>query len=127
MNKTILVVDNEPDIVETISIMLGTEGYNVLKAESGEEALHKVRLMLPDLMVLDVVLPRMNGKEVACILKKEDLYKDIPIILITAQTQAKDLEALKGSPADFYLIKPFDLEELKRKIEQLLKKAARPY
>jgi CheY-like chemotaxis protein len=53
-------------------------------------------------------------------LKRSDLYKNIPIILITAQTQAKDLEALKGSPAEFYLIKPFDLEELKKKIEQLL-------
>ncbi|MGD0335995.1 MAG: response regulator [Candidatus Omnitrophota bacterium] len=120
MKKKILVVDDEPDIVRTISIMLEMEDYEVITAGSGEDALKQMRVNTPDLLLLDVILPGINGKEVAAILKKDTRYQKVPIIIITAQTQKSDLATLEESGADFYMTKPFDSSVLKDKIEKLL-------
>lgn len=120
MRKKILLVDDEPDIVRTMSLLLRMQGYDVVTAESGNECIQKAYRNPPDLVILDVVLPDRDGFEIAEMLKKDSLCKKLPIILITAQTQKNDLEALKKSAADSYLIKPFDLGELKQKIERLI-------
>jgi len=120
MRKKILIVDDEPDIVKTISMMLNLEGYEAIFAANGEDAIEKIRIDKPDLVILDVVLPGINGKEIAARLKEDSLYQKIPIILITAQMQKNELEALKKLPVDFYIAKPFDLQLLCSKIKELL-------
>ncbi|MDD4954550.1 MAG: response regulator, partial [Candidatus Omnitrophica bacterium] len=118
--KKILIVDDEPDIVKTTSIMLDLEGYEIIAAVSGEDAIEKIRIDKPDLIILDVVLPGINGKEITLRLKEDSRYKNIPIILITAQTQRNELEKLKKLPADFCLTKPFDSALLTLKVKELL-------
>lgn len=120
IRKKILVADDEPDIVRTISIMLEMEGYDVITAVSGEDAIDKIHINNPDLIILDVILPGINGKDAVAMLKRDTRYQKVPIILITAQTQKRDLFGLRESAADFYIIKPFDLSVLKNKIEELL-------
>ncbi|MEW6101686.1 MAG: response regulator [Candidatus Omnitrophota bacterium] len=122
MGKRILVADDEPDIVRTISIMLESEGYEVVTALEGEEAVKKAFENNPDLLILDMLLPGINGTQVAAILKKDTRYSKVPVVLITAQAQKSDEPALKAAGADFYMIKPFDLYALKDKVEELLRR-----
>jgi CheY-like chemotaxis protein len=120
--NNILIVDNEPDIVRTIAIMLEMEGYNAVSATSGEDAMEIMRINTPDLVILDLLLPGMSGQDVAATLKNDAKYRDIPLILITAQANKCDLATLKEFSADFCLVKPFELSVLRGKIEELLKK-----
>lgn len=121
MKKKILVADDEPDIARTISMMLEAEGYDVITAEDGRDAIGKAYADTPDLIILDVVLPLMDGREVASKLKIDQKFNNIPIIFITAQAQKCDRESLAGSPAEFCIFKPFDLYALKDKIENIFK------
>ncbi|MDD5409600.1 MAG: response regulator [Candidatus Omnitrophica bacterium] len=123
MRKKILVADDEPDIARTISIMLESEGYDVITAGDGQDAINKVYTDCPDLIILDLLLPLADGREVASTLKIDQRSRNIPIIFITAQTQKNDKEALKNSPAEFCIFKPFDLDVLKDRIENILKPA----
>jgi len=118
--EKILIVDDEPDITKTICIGLESEGYEVLTAMDGKEALEKVRDESPDLIVLDIMLPGMNGDEVALKLREKEEYKHIPIILITALVQQCDEESISNMKVDFCLKKPFELDELSKKIRELL-------
>lgn len=121
MKKKILIADDEPDITRTISMMLESEGYDVITAEDGRDAVDKAYAGNPDLIILDVVLPLVDGREVASMLKIDPRFQKVPIIFITAQTQKCDKESLKDSPAEFCIFKPFDLYALKDKIENLFK------
>lgn len=121
MGKKVLVVDDEPDIVKTVAIALELDGYNVATCASGNEALEIIRKFSPDLVIIDMVLPGMNGKDVARWIKGRKEYKHIPVILITALAQKSEEEALKEKEIDFYLIKPFDLNKLEAKVREFLK------
>ncbi len=121
MKKKILIVDDEPDITRTISMMFESEGYDVITAEDGQDAINKAYADSPDLIILDMMLPLMDGRDVASMLKIDQRFKKVPIIFITAQTQKCDKESLKNSPAEFCIFKPFDLDVLKDKIENLFK------
>lgn len=123
MKKKILVADDEPDIARTISMMLESEGYDVITAEDGQDAMSKAYADCPDLIILDVLLPLADGREVASTLKIDRRFKNVPIIFITAQTQKSDKEYLKDSPAEFCIFKPFDLDVLRDRIENILKPA----
>ncbi len=118
--QKILVVDDEPDIVRTLAIFFEIAGYTVLTAATGEEALRRIRAEKPDAVILDVVLPDRNGNEMATALKQDPLTSAIPLLLITAQSQKNDLLALEGSAADGIVTKPFDIDALKDRIEELL-------
>ena len=126
--KTILVVDDDPDITETIRFNLEQEGYQVLTAGDGASALGTVRLSNPDLIVLDVMMPKENGYRVAKIIKEDQeagrLTKKIPIILLTARNLKDDPEREKMfmgfSHADMVIYKPFKTKDLLKRIHDLL-------
>ncbi len=119
--KKILFVDDEKDMVEVITSRLKANNYNVISAYDGREALDKARKENPDLIILDLMLPKMDGYHVCAFLKKDIRYTKIPIIMFTARAQESDIELAKEVGADAYITKPFELQDLLAKIKGLLK------
>lgn len=118
--KRILVVDDEMDLVETLRFSLEMEGYEVLTSYNGEEALQLARNNQPDLILLDVMLPKMDGYKVCRLLKFDARYKHIPILMLTAKAQEKDRITGQETGADEYITKPFEMEDLMKKIRTYL-------
>jgi CheY-like chemotaxis protein len=104
----ILVVGDVPDNLDILQMRLESQGYEVVKAGDGVEALEKVRELLPDLVLLDIMMPRMNGIEAVKRLKRDTSLPFIPVILVTARADAKDVIAGLESGGDDYLTKPVD-------------------
>jgi len=123
MSQTkILVVDDEADLVETIQFALELEGYNVLVASNGEEGLNVARQEKPDLILLDLMLPKLDGYKVCRLLKFDERYKHIPILMLTARTQEKDKILGKETGANEYITKPFDMDALIARVKFYLSK-----
>lgn len=118
---TILVVDDEPILRDILEALLQAQGYNLALAGSGPEALAKVAEFCPDLILLDVMMPGMDGLEVCQILKAEKLWQHIPIILITALSSVEDLARGINAGADDFLHKPFDNLELLARVRSMLR------
>lgn len=119
MAKRILVVDDEPDLLTMMGLRLEAAGFDVLKAASGEEAMDILHKISPDLILLDLLLPKMQGREVCKKLKADNKFKRIPIIVFTASmTHISDKTEEMG--ADDYLLKPFEPEDLLFKIKRLI-------
>jgi two-component system, OmpR family, alkaline phosphatase synthesis response regulator PhoP len=126
--KKILLVDDEPDIVETIRFSLEQEGYEIVTAADGMEALDRARQIVPDLMVLDVMMPKENGYRVARTIREDEkagrISKRIPIVLLTARNLEGDPERekmfMEFSQADAMMYKPFEMDDLVQKIKQCL-------
>jgi len=116
----ILLVEDEPDMVEAVRIRLEANGFDVITASDGPDGLNKARTAGPDLVILDVMLPKMDGFKVCRMLKFDEKYRKIPIIMFTARTQQADLAQGKEMGADAYITKPFKSEELLAKIRELL-------
>lgn len=112
MNKKVLIVDDEKDIVETLKFILESEGLDCIVAYDGEEALNLAKNHNPDLIVLDVMLPKINGYKVCRLLKFDAKYKHIPILMVTARTQEEDKIIGEETGADEYITKPFDIETI---------------
>jgi DNA-binding response OmpR family regulator len=123
MGKKILIVDDEPDLLKVTSLRLKKIGYEVFGGADGQEALNMARQIIPDLIILDVYLPVINGDDVTKILKKDGELKHIPIILISATTKTL-AERTMESGASAYLAKPFEPEELAGKVEEILAQGA---
>jgi two-component system alkaline phosphatase synthesis response regulator PhoP len=123
IQKKILVVDDEPDLVETVRYPLEMEGYQVLVAYNGEEGLNQARKDSPDLIILDLMLPKLDGYKVCRLLKFDERYKHIPILMLTAKTQEKDRLLGKETGADEYMTKPFDIDQLLEKVKSYLSKS----
>jgi DNA-binding response OmpR family regulator len=119
--KQILLVDDEAQLVDMLKIRLEANNYSVLTAYDGQEALEKARKENPDLIILDLMLPKMDGYKVCAMLKHDSRYSKIPIILCTARAQESDEKLGKEAGADAYIIKPFEPFVLLAKIEELLK------
>lgn len=119
--KKILLVDDERDLVETMIYQLEAAGYQVITAYDGAEGLEKAKAEKPDLMILDLMLPKMDGYKVCGLLKKDSRYSRIPIILFTARAQESDMRLGEEVGADAYITKPFESKMLLNKIESLLK------
>lgn len=120
--KKILVVDDEPDLVETVRYSLEMEGYQVLVAHNGEDGLNQARKDGPDLIILDLMLPKLDGYKVCRLLKFDERYKHIPVLMLTAKTQEKDRLLGKETGADEYMTKPFDIDKLLEKVKFYLSK-----
>lgn len=120
LGKRILIVDDEPHIVRTLEDLLTAEGYIVYKALDGKRALEQVEAMSPDLVVLDVMMPKMDGFEVLRRLKKNKSTMDIPIIMLTVKSTSADIEEGITLYAEKYLTKPFNSEVLLQEIEKSL-------
>jgi DNA-binding response OmpR family regulator len=120
--KKILVVDDEPDVASLLTLMLKSQGYTVINAVDGQEALEKARGEAPDLILLDVMLPRMDGYKVARMLKFDENYSHIPIIMLTAKIQERDKATGLEMGVNDYMTKPFDTAVLLAKIKERLEK-----
>ncbi len=118
----ILVVDDEPDVLSLLNLMLASQGYHVVSASDGQEALEKARNAVPDLILLDVMLPRLDGYKVARMLKFDENFRHIPIIMITAKVQEKDRQTGMEMGVDDYITKPFDTAALLEKVKAILAK-----
>jgi len=118
--KTILIADDEPHILELMKLILN-ENFNVLTASNGLIVLEIVKKTKPDLILLDVMMPGINGYEICEKLKKDSETKNIIIAMISAKTQEKDIMEGLRLGADYYLTKPFDPSVFEKKINQMLK------
>ena len=120
MAKYVLIVDDAPNIVLSLEFLVKKEGYDVYSVSNGEEAMKAIRERIPDLILLDVMMPRKDGYEVCQELRANPAWKDIKIIMLTAK--GRDVEREKGLAlgADDYVTKPFATRELVDKIKGLL-------
>ena len=121
----ILIVDDEPSIVKMVSKRLEVEGFDVLIAMDGQEGLAKAQAESPDLIILDLMLPKLNGYEICTMLKQDTRYQKIPILLLTAKAQSKDEQLGMECGANAYMRKPFQAKELIENIRSLLAQSAR--
>ena|SRR5512146_385264 len=122
MPATILVVEDEPAIQELISCNLELAGYRTLRADNAEQALELVRTALPDLVVLDWMLPGMSGIEFARRLRADKRTRSVPLIMLTARAEERDKLAGLETGADDYLTKPFSPRELNARIKAVLRR-----
>jgi len=118
---TVLVVDDEPETLSTVEDCLTAEGYTVFKAESGERGLELFEKVKPSLVVLDVMLPRMDGFQVCQILREQS---DVPIIILSARRDEYDKIAGFRMGADDYITKPFSPRELALRVHAILRRTA---
>lgn len=118
----ILIVDDEPDIVETLSFMLQARNFDVVTASDGLEALSKVKSERPDLVLLDIMMPGMDGYEVCIKLKTDKETKNIPVVMLTARGENEAVIRAHKAGANDYIVKPFTLPTLVNKLNRLLYK-----
>jgi CheY-like chemotaxis protein len=116
----VLVADDEDDILELIVFRLENSGYTVIGAHDGAEAFELARSNRPDLAVLDVMMPKMNGYELTQRLRADEATRQMPIILLTARTQESDVRRGFDAGADDYMRKPFSPEELRSRVQAIL-------
>jgi len=123
--QNILVVDDDPDLVESVSMKLESENFNVTKAYDGLEAWDKIKANRPDLIILDVMMPRKNGYELCDELKSSEEYKDIVVVLLTAVADAVTSTSFthmdgKTTLADDFIPKPIELDRLMEMVKDNL-------
>lgn len=120
--KKILIVDDEEDLLRTLEARLSTKGYHIWKAANGRDAILLAKTKHPDLIILDVVMPGMDGGQVANILKDDPETKDIPIIFLTALVTKKEEEKKSGEPIGgrYFIAKPYNPEDLLKEVEKRL-------
>jgi two-component system phosphate regulon response regulator PhoB len=124
MAATILVVEDEPAIQELVSYNLELAGHRALRADNAEQALDMVRTELPDLVVLDWMLPGMSGIEFARVLRADRRTQSVPLIMLTARAEEKDKLSGLETGADDYLTKPFSPRELNARVKAVLRRRA---
>jgi CheY-like chemotaxis protein len=120
MPKLILVVDDEVRVVAVVQRLLESAGYKVVSAGNGADALKQVRSHSPDLVILDLVMPALSGYQVCTMLKRDDCFKHIPILMLTARSQARDAEEAVRVGTDAYMVKPFKNDVLLARVAELL-------
>ena len=126
-NKNILVVEDDPDIKELISFNLSNQGHQVFEANNGELGIEKAREKLPDLILLDLMLPGIHGLDVCRIIKADQETKDIPIIMVTAMGQEEDIVKGLETGADDYITKPFSIKVLLARVSAVLRRSFEEY
>jgi two-component system, OmpR family, alkaline phosphatase synthesis response regulator PhoP len=118
---SILIIDDDPNIVELLSVNLLASGYDVNAAVDGKDAQSKIMRRPPELIVLDIMMPEMDGWELCKWIRDDPFLKDVKIIMLTAKGTEKDkLIGREILQADEYMTKPFDIDELKKNVERLL-------
>jgi DNA-binding response OmpR family regulator len=120
--QKILVVEDEPDILEVIEYNLTREGFRVLTARDGEDGLKKARQDLPDALILDLMLPGLDGLEVCRKLRGDDVTRNVPILMVTAKGEESDIVVGLSIGADDYLVKPFSPRELIARLRAVLRR-----
>lgn len=118
--KRILIVDDEPNIVMTLEYALKKQNAEVFIARDGGEALQILETNIPDLVLLDIMMPKVDGYETLSYIKGQENLKDIKVVFLTAKNKASDIEKGLKLGADQYLIKPFSIKKVLLEIEKLL-------
>ena len=118
--KRVLICDDDPVILRLLEVNLELEGYDVLIAHHGEEALEIASRELPDLVILDIMMPRLDGYQTCQKLKAQPSTEDIPVVFLSAKAQQSDIEKGKGFGVADYLTKPFDPNDLLDVVERLV-------
>jgi len=118
--KRILVIDDERDFIKVMTDFLESAGYNVISADDGLEGLEQVRSKKPDLIILDLMLPKLDGLVLCGLLKKDVRYARIPVIMFTGREAQEDMVTGKKVGADAYMTKPQEPTRLLEKIKELL-------
>jgi DNA-binding response OmpR family regulator len=126
MSKKILVLEDNPSMMKLARYTLEKEGYTVISAENGRDGLKLARKENPDLLIFDVLMPKMDGFTVSRMLRFDDKFKHIPIIFVTSQVTDKDKATGKEVGGDVYLTKPYKPEVLLEKVKELLGKGDQP-
>lgn len=115
-----MIVDDEVQLAEMVKMRLEAAGYEIVLAYDGQEGLDKAKKDKPDLIILDLMLPKMDGYKVCGLLKNDTRYSKIPIIMFTARAQEEDVRLGKDLGAEEYVSKPFDSKILLSKVKKLL-------
>ncbi|MEA2485862.1 MAG: two-component system, OmpR family, alkaline phosphatase synthesis response regulator PhoP [Actinomycetota bacterium] len=118
--KRILICDDDPAILRVLEVNLEIEGYQVFAAQNGEEAVEVATKELPDLVILDIMMPRLDGYQACEKLKANDATRDIPVVFLSAKAQQSDIQRGKDYGVADYLTKPFDPMDLLGVVERLL-------
>ena len=117
MAKRILITDDQREFVEVMKTRFEKEGYEIATAYDGEECLKKVKAEPPDLIIMDITMPKMDGYTVVRGIKADEKIKDIPIIILTGRDQMEDIFKMEGVKE--YVVKPFEYEDLLEKIKKI--------
>ncbi|MBN1793054.1 response regulator [Candidatus Woesearchaeota archaeon] len=121
MNKTILIVDDEPHIIELEKAILEMEGFKIISAENGTEALAKLKKTTPDLVILDMMMPKMSGREVCEKIRSDPKTKNLRVVFVTvARFSEIGKDKLKDLNVSDYITKPFENEEFVKRIKKAL-------
>jgi len=120
----VLVVDDEPDLVRILEFGLKAAGYEVMVAADGQEGLKKARELRPDIILLDLMLPKLDGYKVCRLLKFDERYKHIPIMILSARTQEGDQNLAHEMGANHFVTKPYDFQEILGHVAALIKASA---
>ena len=122
MTSRVLIVEDEPNIVESLSFVLTREGFEVASVLDGEAAVKTLRRDPPDLMILDVMIPRLNGFEVLKVVKSDPLLKSIPVIVLTAKGQLQDRRLAEEIGSDGFMTKPFSNRDIVEQVRRLIRR-----
>jgi CheY-like chemotaxis protein len=125
MPQRVLVVDDDPHVLQLLRVNFELEGYEVDSAGDGQEALDRIAAKRPDVVVCDIMMPRMNGLEMVERLRSDPSTAKLPIVLVSAKAQQSDLSAGDEAGADAYVTKPFDPQDLLDAVAKLLKRKTR--
>lgn len=120
--QKILIVDDDPAIVMSLEFLLRKANYNVFIALSGLEAIEIIKEQIPELILLDIMMPDVNGYEVCDFIKKDEKYKNAKVIFLSAKSRDEDIKLAYKKGADLFIIKPFSTRRLMEKITTLLNK-----
>ncbi|MET0071359.1 MAG: response regulator [Candidatus Thiodiazotropha sp.] len=120
MSKIILIVDDEPNIVLSVEYLMKREGYEVVTASDGQEAMEKISESPPDLLILDVMMPRKNGFEVCREIRADPALSTMPILILSAKGREAEIKKGISLGADGYITKPFSTHDLVDRVNQLL-------
>lgn len=122
--KVVLVIDDNPDLLDIVDAILSNSGYIVAKAQSGENGIQVAKALHPDLVLLDINMPRMDGWEVLTLLKGQDETKNVPVAIFSVRTDLRDKMMGFQKGAIDYISKPFQYNKLTEKIEKILDRTA---
>ena len=120
MPKKVLIVDDEPNIVLSVEFLMQRDGLDVVTASDGQEAVDLLACTAPDLMILDVMMPRKNGFEVCAEVRADPKFSGMPILMLTAKGREAEMKKGLSLGADAYITKPFSTHELVAKVHELL-------
>ena len=119
MSKKIMIVDDEEDIRVSVGQIFEVSGYQVMRAQDGNDCLQKLEREIPDLIILDIMMPGMSGWDVAARIKGNEKWNTIPIVFLTAKDDDMSI-GVGGLASEEYIVKPFDIIKVKQRVEEIL-------